>query len=135
MEKQFGDRLRELRTERELTQEELAKVFNTGKASISHYESNRRLPDAITIEKFADFFGVSLDYMMGKSDIRNPYENIDKVSNAVEDDPELKEFWEELKERESLQLMFKQVKNLDDKSIKQVMRIIKAIEDEESRED
>jgi len=135
MEKHFGDRLKELRTEGGFTQEELSKVFNTGKASISHYESNKRLPDANTIEKFADFFDVSLDYIMGRSDIRNPYNNTDQVSNALADDPELKEFWEELKERESLQIMFKQVKNLDDKSINQVMRIIKAIEDEENGEE
>lgn len=38
MSKQFGDRLKELRTENKLSQEELAKIFKTGKASISHYE-------------------------------------------------------------------------------------------------
>ncbi|HOQ17628.1 MAG: helix-turn-helix transcriptional regulator [Epulopiscium sp.] len=73
MGKQFGDRLRELRIERGMTQEELAREFNTGKASISHYESNRRLPNANNINLFAEFFNVSIDYIMGKSDVRNPY--------------------------------------------------------------
>lgn len=72
MNKQFGDRLKELRTKKSLTQEELAKLFNTGKSSISNYENNSRLPDAVTICKYADFFGVTVDYILGRSDIRNP---------------------------------------------------------------
>ncbi|MEN8904762.1 MAG: helix-turn-helix domain-containing protein [Clostridiales bacterium] len=66
MQKQFGDKLKELRLEKKMTQEELAKIFNTGKATISHYEGNRRLPDVNTILRYADFFNVSLDYIMGK---------------------------------------------------------------------
>jgi transcriptional regulator with XRE-family HTH domain len=77
MSKQFGDRLRELRIERNLTQEQLAKIFNTGKASISHYESNRRIPDVNMTAKYASFFNVTVDYMIGKSDIRNPYQSED----------------------------------------------------------
>lgn len=69
---QFGDRLKELRIEKQLTQEELAKIFNTGKASISNYEQNTRLPDANTISRYADYFGVSVDYILGKSNIRKP---------------------------------------------------------------
>lgn len=83
MREQFGDRLKQLRSKKDLTQEELAKIFNTGKASISHYESNRRMPDAITIEKFADFFNVSVDYLLGRTDMRN-YELLDKHWEKVE---------------------------------------------------
>lgn len=72
MSKQFGDRLKELRIEKGLTQEELAKRFSTGKSSISNYEKNSRLPDAITIGKYAEFFNVSVDYILGRSDIRIP---------------------------------------------------------------
>lgn len=73
MSKHFGDRLKELRIEKGLTQEELANKFNTGKSSISNYESNSRLPDAITIGEYANFFGVSVDYLLGRSNIRNPH--------------------------------------------------------------
>lgn len=131
MREQFGDKLKKLRSEKNMTQEELAKLFNTGKASISNYENNSRLPDAITISKYADFFGVSVDYILGRTDIRN---SVDQVHAAVKDDPELAEFWDIMKERESLQILFKQAKQLDDKDIKQMIRIIKAIEDEEANE-
>jgi transcriptional regulator with XRE-family HTH domain len=67
---QFGNRLKELRIERELSQGELAKHFNTGKSTISNYENKNRLPDVNTIAKYAEFFDVTLDYIMGKSDNR-----------------------------------------------------------------
>jgi transcriptional regulator with XRE-family HTH domain len=84
-----------------------------------------------TLNKLAEYFNVSTDYLLGRTDDRN---NIEHVTNAVQDDPELKEFWEMLKERENLQILFKQTKKLDDKGIQQIIRIIKAIEDEEANE-
>jgi len=74
MRKHFGDRLKELRIEIKLTQEQLAEKFNTGKASISHYESNRRIPDAHTIEKFAEYFNVTVDFLLGRTEIRQQAE-------------------------------------------------------------
>jgi transcriptional regulator with XRE-family HTH domain len=68
--KRFGDVLKELRTERQLTQEELAKAFDTGKSSICAYEKNERMPDAERVSDYADYFEVSLDYIMGKTNIR-----------------------------------------------------------------
>jgi len=70
MKKSFGDILKELRLEKDLTQEQLANIFNTGKASISHYESNKRFPDVHTIEKLADYFDVTVDYLLGRTDDR-----------------------------------------------------------------
>jgi transcriptional regulator with XRE-family HTH domain len=69
----FGTRLKELREELKMTQEELSKALGTGKASICHYEKNRRLPDTLMIEKCADYFDVTIDYILGKSDIREKY--------------------------------------------------------------
>lgn len=130
----FPERLRELRNEMKLNQEELGSKINLSKANISKYETGRIQPNIETINYLAKFFNVSTDYLLGQTNVKNAYDNKDKVSKAVEDDPELKEFWDELQERETLQLMFKQVKDLDDKSIKQVIKIIKAIEDDEANE-
>lgn len=69
--------------------------------------------------------------MLGRTDIRNSKE---RISEAIKDDPELLDFWESLKDRPDLQLLFKQTKNLTEKDINQIIRIIKAIEDEEDRE-
>lgn len=69
--KNFAIRLKELRKEKELTQLQLAEKFNISKSSISMYESGSRMPEYETLEAIADYFNVNLDYLVGKSDIRN----------------------------------------------------------------
>lgn len=128
----FQSRLKDLRLDKGLTLEELAGFLGTTKTTLSRYENNKRTPDSEFIRMAARFFNVSTDYILGESDVRN---SSDKISNAVEGDPELNEFWDKLKEREDLQLLFKQTKDISPKGIKQIIRIIKAIEDEEDRED
>ncbi|WP_434565126.1 helix-turn-helix domain-containing protein [Thermoanaerobacterium thermosaccharolyticum] len=127
----FKDRLKQLRNEKNLTQEELAKYIGTTRATLASWETGRREPDMETLRKLSDYFNVTLDWLMGNTDIRN---QAGEITDAVSDDPELAEFWNDLKQREDLKLLFKQTRNLSPKAIKQVMRIIKAIEDEESGE-
>jgi transcriptional regulator with XRE-family HTH domain len=68
----FGDRLRELRQQKNLTQEEAAKFLNISRGTYAHYEINKRQPDFRTLEKLADFFGVSTDYLLGRVDVTTP---------------------------------------------------------------
>lgn len=70
----FGQRLRELRTEKKLLQEELADQFNISKSSIGMYERDQREPSFDLVKNFAEFFGVITDYMLGKSDHRTAEE-------------------------------------------------------------
>lgn len=67
----FAGRLRALRKEKNMTQEELAKLINTTKANISKYETGRVEPNIETIRFFADFFDVSVDYLLGDTNLRN----------------------------------------------------------------
>ena len=53
--------LKNLRRERKMTQESLAKVFHISQTSVSKYETGEAFPDLETVVKMADFFGVSLD--------------------------------------------------------------------------
>ena len=68
----YGDRIAALREQLELTQEELAEKIGISRAALSHYEKNRRQPDYELVKKFADFFGVTTDYLLGRTDIRTP---------------------------------------------------------------
>lgn len=70
----FGDRLKSLRREKELTQAELAKIFSLGESTISFYESNKRTPDYELLNKLADYFNVSIDYLLGRTDNKQLYE-------------------------------------------------------------
>lgn len=78
----FGLRLKQLRKERNLTQAEIASIFSLGESTISFYESNKRTPDYELLQKMADFFDVTTDYLLGRSEIRNPYS---KDASAVQE--------------------------------------------------
>lgn len=64
----FGTRLRELRKNKNLTQQELGDIVHVSKVSISGYERGERSPDRETLTHLADYFNVSTDYLLGRSD-------------------------------------------------------------------
>ncbi len=66
----FSTRIRKLRLERDLTQEELGKEIGVKNYSVYSYEKGRAYPDAERLMALADFFGVSMDYLMGRTDKR-----------------------------------------------------------------
>ena len=63
----FSDTLKRLRTEKNLTQVQLARLLKISKSSISMYENGKREPDFETEELIADFFNVSINTLRGKS--------------------------------------------------------------------
>ncbi|MDN5276299.1 MAG: hypothetical protein PWR01_264 [Clostridiales bacterium] len=69
----FAERLRKLRKERKMTQTDLGKILGLSTSAIGMYEQGRRDPDSNTLQKIADIFNVTVDYLLGRSDIRNPY--------------------------------------------------------------
>lgn len=64
----FARRLRELREKKGLTQAELGRLFNLSKQAISSYETGGSAPGPETLQRLADFFGVSLDWLLGRTD-------------------------------------------------------------------
>ena len=68
---ELGSRLKKLREEKGLSQVKLAKALSISNVMISRYENNRRTPDYATLNKLADFYGVSTDYLLGRTNIRN----------------------------------------------------------------
>ena len=61
-------RLKKLRKERNISQLKLALDLNMNQNTISRYENMEREADYETLIKFADYFGVSLDYLLGRTD-------------------------------------------------------------------
>jgi transcriptional regulator with XRE-family HTH domain len=59
----IGEKLRSLRKERKLTQQEMSKLLDIKQGTYAGYESNKHLPDLYTLIKIADIFKVSLDYI------------------------------------------------------------------------
>lgn len=67
-------RLELLRKEKNLSQNALAKKINMTQQRISAYEKGKREPDIETLKQFAEFFQCTIDYITGKSNVRNPEE-------------------------------------------------------------
>lgn len=65
---QIGDKVKLLRKERGLTQSQLGDAIGQERSTIACYESGKRTPDVVTLEKLADYFKVSLDYFSTKSE-------------------------------------------------------------------
>ena len=69
----FRDRLKELRVEQNLSQANLAAKIGYNPATIAGYEAGRTQPAIEVLHVFAEVMQVSVDYLTGRSDIRNPY--------------------------------------------------------------
>lgn len=70
--KVFGERLKTLRKELNLSQADLGKILDLSCTAISQYESETRFPDCNTLIKISKYFDISLDYLFGQIDIKTP---------------------------------------------------------------
>lgn len=80
---EFKDRLIKLRKELNLTQEELAQKIGYTRTAISAWEIGRNEPSNADTIKLAEYFNVSTDYLLGKTNIRNPGKQIDDILNEA----------------------------------------------------
>lgn len=110
----LGDRLKQLRLEKSISQTEMADYFHIGRSTLSQYESNVRTPSDEMKLKFADFFDVSVDYLLGKSEYRkfNPDQLTNKDKKNIEKD--LKNIMDEFKSRTGDQKYYNGVELDDD---------------------
>ena len=63
-------RIKELRKQRGISQTELGEILGVTRSTICQYEQGKRQPDNTTLVKLADFFGVSVDYLLGRSEMK-----------------------------------------------------------------
>lgn len=114
----LGKRIRYLREKYQLSQKQLATRVNLTNAQLSRYELGERKPDPEIIKDIADFFDVSTDYLLGRTD------NPDLIEEKNEEsllDPELGVF-------------FKEIKNAPEDRQEQLRKIWEIIKSEGNRE-
>lgn len=97
--KQFNEKIKELRTRgpQKINQSTIAKAIGVDRTTYSKYETGDSEPDFNTVNKIADFFGVSIDYLLGR-DEKNDEESYQKAnanSNIVLSEIEIKKIKEE----------------------------------------
>lgn len=112
----FGHNLAKLRLEKGICQKEVAAYMNVTVATISNYETDRHFPDAEALCKLASFYGVTVDYMLGRTSFRydpqllfrpltKNYTVSDLVNTSLELSPKnrflLKEYVQMLKHHEN----------------------------------
>lgn len=75
----FGKKLKKLRQDENLTQEELAKKINSSRSNIANYENDKNMPSVEILEKLSKILNCSIDYLLGNSNVKN------STSDNVED--------------------------------------------------
>ena len=87
----FGEKLKKIRKENNLSLEEIAKIFSetfdvgTNKTTISRWENNKQNTDVSSLKLYSDYFEVSMDYLMGYTEkvYRVKEENIEDLRNKL----------------------------------------------------
>ncbi len=74
----FCERLKELRGDR--SQKEIAELIGVSRATVAFYEDGTRHPNADTLKKMSDLFGVSMDYLTGVTNAKDRNEDIQAMS-------------------------------------------------------
>jgi len=98
----FAGRLRSLREERGLTQAELGQIFGLSKQTISSYENRGSNPDPTTLQRFAQYFDCTTDYLLGRSNTRTPSAKLPAWVSQLPDD--IREFFERNPDKVSVYL-------------------------------
>ncbi len=127
------NRIRELRKARGMTQEELTVKLRVQRQTLSKYETGAIPLTDDTINILTDFFGVSTDYLLGKSNDPTP-----PGAKSPVYDKEALELMEELHKRPELKILFrasKHVKRESIEAINQIMQKMAEIGDEEFADD
>ncbi len=88
------NRIRDLREDMDLRQSDLAKATGIDQRTISNYETGKTNPDSYALITLADFFNVSVDYLLGrtKTDLLNKEKQLKRIEQIQKELEELKRF-------------------------------------------
>lgn len=92
---EFKDRFKYLRKQRRLSQTQIAIDLKVSKSLVGLYETGKRKPTADGLQEIADYFNVTLDYLVGKEDVSMYYfaPEIGMVAQAMREQPRLKKLF------------------------------------------
>lgn len=114
-------RLKELREEKGLNRRELAEAVGLKYTTYLNYEKEDREPDSETLIKLANYFCVSVDYLIGRTESRE---------KPVRAPDELDELREAMRDREDMKILFKLAKNAKASDIWQASALLQKLKEE-----
>lgn len=124
----FSQRLKELREQREWTQEYLGSLVNVSDVTINRYEKDNRKPDQKLLRSLADIFDVSIDYLLGRTDVNQIFtrQNGSSCDPSKEIIPEATLVTDGLSAEKIM--LAKRINNLSEDNQKTVEKIIGSLE-------
>ena len=91
--KEVAERLRSLRESVKLSQVKMAEIVGVKQSSLNRYELNQASPTFETLNRYADYFDVSMDYIFGRTD--NPQGKLYEYKPKIQqNDPQMQKFVE-----------------------------------------
>lgn len=125
----FGERLKELRTKRNLSQQELSEILNIGRSTLANYEQGKREPNFETLELFADYFNVDMNFLIGWEESQNTFINDDANIKYLKEigEENLIELYKKVKEDGSLLLLTDETSKLSPEDVAQILRVLDAL--------
>lgn len=118
---EFKNRVKQLRIEKKLTQQELAEMVGVLKGSVSKWECGITRPEFETLDKLCDIFNVSLSYLLGSSDVKERREMTEEDKDRLGFESYLED------ECESIELIVKDLVRLSSRSKDVVRQTVKAL--------
>lgn len=79
----LSQKLKELRLNKGITQTEFAETFNIANGTVGNWETGKREPDYEMLSRIADFYGVTVDYLLGRDQKAKPAENDRLEENTI----------------------------------------------------
>ncbi|EUJ24720.1 transcriptional regulator [Listeria grandensis FSL F6-0971] len=119
----FIERMKQLRKESGLTQSELGKKINVSKAAVSGYETGIRNPDLETLQRIANTFNVSTDYLLGRTEDPN-IKIEEKTYNSIDDI---------VKDRDMHQWLFDLIEK-NPESLERIKKLSEVLQEEHKKE-
>lgn len=111
--------INDLRKKSGLSQKEFADLFNVHQTAVSQWETGKTTPDKETLIKIANYFGVSIDYLLGNTE--------QKEKPLVNEDEELTEYLDELKNRPEMKMLFSLAKGATKEDVEKAVKIIETL--------
>ena len=117
----FKNRVKQLRIEKNLTQQQLAEMVDVLKGTVSKWECGITRPEFGTLDKLCDIFNVSLSYLLGSSDVKERREMTEEDKDRLGFESYLED------ECESIELIVKDLVRLSSRSKFVARQTIKAL--------
>lgn len=122
----IGKRIKEERMKKNLSQEELGKIFSITQQAVNKWESGKSSPDPEMIRNLTDFFGCTADYLIGRTDDPTPPTTEDDPDSDLQPTPRdrIKTFQKKLGELspKSLEFLEYQIERLHELDLEEIER-------------